>query len=75
MMLRNTLVTGVLWLAGQGISLAQSPVPVTVDNFVRAESDLYLGNLAKGAGLGKLEHRREPANIDKWKFPEAQAVN
>nr|WP_229166554.1 DUF1254 domain-containing protein [Bradyrhizobium altum] len=45
-------------------SLTGDAVPVTVDNFARAESDLYLGNLAKGAGLGKLEHRREPANID-----------
>jgi hypothetical protein len=30
--------------------LAQSPVPVTVDNFVRAESDLYMGNAVKEAG-------------------------
>src|SRR6516162_9487388 len=43
---------------------AQSPIPVTVDNFVRAESDLYLGNIAKqGGGLGKLFHRREPSSI------------
>ncbi|MCP1849660.1 MULTISPECIES: DUF1254 domain-containing protein [unclassified Bradyrhizobium] len=64
MMLRNFLFGGVLCLAGQSTSLAQSPVPVTVDNFARAESDLYLGNLAKGVGLGKLNHRREPASID-----------
>jgi hypothetical protein len=38
--------------------------PVTVDNFVRAESDLYLGNVVKDGGLGKLVHRREPASID-----------
>ena len=41
-----------------------NPIPVTVNNFVRAESDLYMGNLAKEGGLGKLEHRREPARID-----------
>jgi hypothetical protein len=36
-----------------------------VDNFVRAESDLYFGNFAKeGGGLAKLVHRREPASID-----------
>ncbi|HEX7924417.1 MAG TPA: DUF1254 domain-containing protein, partial [Bradyrhizobium sp.] len=40
-------------------------MPVTVDNFARAESDLYINNLAKEAGLGKLSHRREPASIDK----------
>jgi len=54
-------------LATTNTSHAQSgnSVPVTVDNFARAESDLYMSNLAKEAGLGKLEHRREPANIDK----------
>lgn len=39
-------------------------VPVTVDNFIRAESDLYLGNAAKEGGFGKFHHRREPAAID-----------
>jgi len=42
-----------------------APLPVTVDNFIRAESDFYMGNLAKQAGgLAKLQHRREPASID-----------
>lgn len=41
-----------------------SMVPVTVDNFVRAESDNYLATNAKRAGLGKLSHNREPASID-----------
>ena len=39
-------------------------VPVTVDNFVRAESDLYLGNMVKNGSLGRLVHRREPAPIE-----------
>ncbi|MFJ5282760.1 DUF1214 domain-containing protein [Pseudomonas sp. NPDC088429] len=39
-------------------------VPVTVDNFARAESDLYFTGLVKQGGLGKLLHRREPASID-----------
>ncbi|MBB3558892.1 hypothetical protein FHX06_000189 [Rhizobium sp. BK512] len=40
-------------------------VQVTADNFVRAESDTYIGNLAKAAGgLAKLVHHREPAAID-----------
>src|ERR1700759_3453468 len=48
-----------------GPSFAQSPVPVTVDNFARAESDLYMRNLVKEAGgVGKLSHHREPASID-----------
>ena len=57
----------ILFLATTSMSQAQSgnPVPVTVDNFTRAESDLYMGNLAKERGLGRFDHRREPANIDK----------
>lgn len=52
-------------LAWSSAVLAQEPVPVTVDNFVRAESDTYMGNLAKESGaLGKLIHHREPASID-----------
>jgi hypothetical protein len=39
-------------------------VPVTPENFVRAESDRYLGNLVKEGGIGKLFHRRAPAAID-----------
>jgi hypothetical protein len=41
-----------------------APIPVTVDNFVRAESDLYLGNVVRDGGLGKFIHRREPATIE-----------
>ena len=61
------VILGVVLLTTTGMAHAQggNPVPVTVDNFARAESDLYMGNLAKEAGIGKLEHRREPANIDK----------
>ena len=28
-------------------------VPVTVENFIRAESDLYFGNVVKDGGFGK----------------------
>ena len=41
-----------------------SAVPVTVDNFVRAESDLYLSNMVKDGSFGKFLHRREPAAVD-----------
>jgi hypothetical protein len=49
------------------LARAQSPadtVPVTVQNFTRAESDNYLAVNAKKAGLGKLAHNREPASIE-----------
>jgi hypothetical protein len=39
-------------------------VLVTPDNFVRAESDLYFGNVVKDGGFGKFLHRREPAAVD-----------
>jgi hypothetical protein len=63
--LRTSLV---VMLAGlSGAALGQSPsasIAVTPDNFVRAESDLYLSNVVKDGGLGKFVHRREPAAID-----------
>ena len=47
-------------------AIAQGGVPVTADNFARAESDLYFGNAVKDAdGVGKMHHRREPMQIDK----------
>ena len=45
---------------------AKSPeqVPVTAENFARAESDLYFGNIIKLGSLGKFRHEREPADVD-----------
>jgi len=42
----------------------EGAVPVTVENFIRAESDLYMGNTVKEGALGRFVHRREPAAID-----------
>ena len=39
-------------------------VPVTPENFARAESDRYFGNVVKEGGFGKFLHRRQPAAID-----------
>ena len=40
-------------------------VPVTIDNFIRAETDLYFSGVAlKEGGFGKFEHHRELASID-----------
>jgi hypothetical protein len=44
---------------------AGETIPVTTDNFVRAESDLYLSGILKDSGtVGKFNHNREPAQID-----------
>ena len=40
------------------------PVPVTPDNFNRAESDRYFAGLVKEGALGKFVHHREPMAID-----------
>jgi len=40
-------------------------VPVTVDNFTRAESDVYFTTAVKKGGLGRFDHYREPMSIAK----------
>jgi hypothetical protein len=45
-------------------SPAGSAVPVTVDNFIRAESDKALANTVKLDGFGKFEHSRDLAALD-----------
>ena len=39
-------------------------VPVTVENFTRAESDLFFGHAVADGGFGKLHHIREPMPIE-----------
>jgi hypothetical protein len=54
-----------LMAAAQSEPAAGGSVPVTVDNFVRAESDIYFAGLLKDSGgIGKFVHRRDPARID-----------
>jgi hypothetical protein len=40
-------------------------IPVTPDNFVRAESDLYFGGVVKSGGFGKFQLHREVAPVAK----------
>ena len=42
-----------------------SGVPVTVDNFARAETDTYLAGMAARGSLGRFVHRREPLQVDR----------
>jgi len=39
-------------------------IAVTPDNFIRAESDMYFGNIVKEGGFGRFFHFSEPAPID-----------
>lgn len=51
-----------VWVAP---TFAADPVRVTVDNFMRAESEMYFARFAKEGGFGKLSHERNLAPIDK----------
>src|SRR5215510_64301 len=48
----------------QSSSPTGNTITVTVDNFPRAESDLYMGNGVKDGGFGKFVHKRVPADIE-----------
>jgi hypothetical protein len=46
------------------VARPQTPaVPVTIDNYNRAQSDVYFAVIAKGGGFGKFRHGRELAPI------------
>jgi hypothetical protein len=63
----RTIIVLPLLICLAPLARAQSPadaVPVTVQNFARAESDNYLAVNVKKAGLGRLAHNREPALIE-----------
>lgn len=61
-MLKMTTIA--LLFSGTSSAFAAETIPVTADNFVRAESDLYFQAIAKDNGFGKFNHVREPAPID-----------
>ena len=60
-----TVLAGSLIAAGAATA-ADAPQPVTVDNFVRAESDVYMGGILKDSKgrLGTFNHRRTVADVD-----------
>src|ERR1700752_1884086 len=49
----------------QAQSRAGNALPVTPDNFIRAESDRYFGTTVKNGGFGKFNHIRELTPLDK----------
>jgi len=59
------LIIGMLATAAAFAQQAGVPAPVTVDNFIRAESDLYFGSTVQEAGgIGRLHHNRDIASIE-----------
>jgi hypothetical protein len=65
-MFRRIRWLAALSLASAAALAADGPVPVTVDNFVRAESDMYMAGIVKDSGgrLSRFNHRREVADVD-----------
>ena len=61
------LISAVTLTATATTALAQKTdtVPVTVTNFIRAETDMYFGGIVKDGAFGKFTHRREPVDVDK----------
>ena len=66
---RAQICAGLALVATSSAALAQSPsgtgVPVTVDNYNRAQSDAYFGLTVKAGAFGKFVHGRELAPIDR----------
>ena len=58
---RSLLVVGALLVHSAGYAAE----PVTVDNFVRAETDMTLDRYVKQGAFGKFLHIRQPTPIDK----------
>ena len=60
--LSNLVVSLLLSVFAARLTHAADTVSVTVDNFIRAESDLYFGGILKDSGgaMGKFNHGRQP---------------
>ena len=64
---KSALIAALIFAAsaypGQAQPVSQAPagnaVPVTADNFNRAETDMYFGKRVKRGGIGHLSHSRE----------------
>jgi hypothetical protein len=68
-MIRRALLFGVMFAFVPTSLWAQSasdpsPNRVTVDNFIRAESDNYFAKFEKDGGFGKFSHERKLADIE-----------
>jgi hypothetical protein len=60
------LIAAIALTCMPSIAHAQGAIPVTVDNFARAETDLYFNTAVKQAGgTGRFFHYREPMPIEK----------
>lgn len=59
-------VASVAWASGAFAETQGNTIPVTIDTFIRAETDHYLAANVKDIGaLGEFKHARQPVAIDK----------
>ncbi len=67
--LKTNAIATALLTAASSFALAEVPhentIPVSVENFARAESDLYMSRTVQDGGFGKFVHNRTPTEIDK----------
>ncbi|QPF84558.1 DUF1254 domain-containing protein [Bradyrhizobium genosp. L] len=63
--MRTSIVAAMSWALAGSVASAQTATrpaqPVTVENYNRAQTDVYFAGVAKGGGFGKFRHGRELA--------------
>lgn len=64
-MLSAVMISAIPLLPAETASAATPAdvVPVTADNFVRAETDLYFSSFVKDGGFGRLHHNRQVTDV------------
>jgi hypothetical protein len=62
--MKRIILAPVVAFALPAFGLAQSAVPVTVDNFIHAESDTYFAQSIKHGNFGTIRHTRELVPLD-----------
>jgi hypothetical protein len=68
-MKRLALLVAVSFLAMTAVAQEKKPVPVTVDNFIRAETDRAFSGVVKDSAFGRFHHAREVTSLDKQIVP------
>ncbi len=61
---RTVALTLAAFGSANALASSDAAMLVGVDNFARAESDLYMGKMVADGSLGQFVHSREPAPID-----------
>ncbi|MEC5408027.1 DUF1254 domain-containing protein [Paraburkholderia sp. MPAMCS5] len=62
--MKKNLIAALAFACASALAFGEETAPVTVDNFVRAETDLYFTNSVKGGGFGGWHHIRDLLPVD-----------